>query len=281
MYRNPLRPDGLADLAGLGFTPEQHEERRQFIGGSDATIIASKDKEAINLLAQIKRGEAKGENLDNVLQVMLGHWSEPFILAWMEKLTGDKLVNRGVPVANGPFPWMRASLDAWNETKGMPVNAKHTNAFSNAEKVKDSYTAQVTHEMLCSGATSGLLAVLYGNHKFEIVQIDLDPLYAGELVEAEEEFWKAVQEGRDPHPVDIVAPPAPTPLLELDFSDSNSFTDAALKWLEHRDSAASFAEAEKLLKELIPAEAKRIFGHGVEIIKNARGAKSIRAMENV
>ena len=50
-----------------------------------------------------------------------------------------------------------------------------------------------------------MLSVIFGNHKYEMIEVASDWLYQLELLEAEEEFWDCVQTGREPVPVDAPA----------------------------------------------------------------------------
>jgi len=66
----------LLDAIGLG--ADQLAWRRAELGGSDADMILSGDVERSLRLWRRKRGEAEGEDLSEVLQVMLGSRTEAF-----------------------------------------------------------------------------------------------------------------------------------------------------------------------------------------------------------
>ena len=78
-------------LCALSLSGFDREERRAFIGGSDANIILSGDGERILRLWREKRGEAEPEDLCGVLPVMLGCWTEAFNRQWFERLSGERV----------------------------------------------------------------------------------------------------------------------------------------------------------------------------------------------
>ena len=88
------------------------EERRSFIGGSDANVILSGDAERILRLWREKRGEAEPEDLSSVLPVMLGCWTEPFNRQWFEQLVGRAGEGGGRSTVICPeHGWRRCTLD--------------------------------------------------------------------------------------------------------------------------------------------------------------------------
>ena len=95
-------------------------------------------------------------------------------------------------------PWRRCTLDGVVEATGAVWEAKHTSAFAKPEEVLERYMPQLQHNMAVAGAERAVLSVIFGNHKYEIIEVAADWLYQLELLEAEEEFWDCVQTGREP-----------------------------------------------------------------------------------
>jgi hypothetical protein len=60
---------------------------------------------------------------------------------------------------------------------------------------------------------------------------------------------------------------------------NNAWASSATIWLEHTDAAKARDEASKTLKDIVPADAKKCFGHGVIITRDRRGYLSLRAMK--
>ncbi len=274
-----FRPDLIADLTKLGLSEESKARRRKFIGGSDATIIASGDGHALNKLALQKRGMVPDDDLSDVLQPMLGLWTEPFNLAWAERVLGGTITRRGEVMIDPDCPWRSCTLDGWFD--GAPVQAKHVAAWAKTEEVVAKYTAQLHHEMMASAADKAHLSVIFGNNKFELVTVDFDPLFAGQLAEAEENFWTAVQEGRDPVPSLVKGPPVNiSELIEVDLTSSNSYANFASMWLATKDIANAHKKHTEELKSFCGPEARRVYGHGVEVTKAKNGALTVREMKD-
>ena len=69
------------------------QDRRSFIGGSDARIIMGDDEGALVRLWKEKRGEAEPEDLSGNLPVQLGLATEPLNRAWYERNTGRTITD--------------------------------------------------------------------------------------------------------------------------------------------------------------------------------------------
>jgi predicted phage-related endonuclease len=74
-------------MAVMAATP-QAQDRRGFIGGSDARIIMGSDDAALVRLWREKRGEVEPEDLSNNLVVQLGVATEDLNRRWYEANTG-------------------------------------------------------------------------------------------------------------------------------------------------------------------------------------------------
>jgi predicted phage-related endonuclease len=64
------------------------QDRRSFVGGSDARIIMGSDEAALVRLWREKRGEAEAEDLSGNLIVQLGSATEELNRSWYERNTG-------------------------------------------------------------------------------------------------------------------------------------------------------------------------------------------------
>ena len=67
-----------------------YEDRRSFIGGSDARIIMGTEEAALLRLWKEKRGEAEPEDLSDNLIVQLGLVTEPLNRNWYERNYGAR-----------------------------------------------------------------------------------------------------------------------------------------------------------------------------------------------
>jgi predicted phage-related endonuclease len=263
-------------LESLVLGAAEREERRSFIGGSDANLILSGDAEKVLRLWREKRGEAEPEDLSSTLAVMLGCWTESFNRQWFERLSGNRVTAVGSTFTCTRHPWRRCTLDGVMETSGAVWEAKHTSAFSKPEEILERYMPQLQHNMAVAGCDRAVLSVMFGNHKFESFEIASDWLYQLELLEAEEQFWDCVLTGREP--VALEPPPAPRSVgtREVCLEGNNAWASAAFDWLRHREAAKAHSSAVGLIKSLLEGDVARAFGHGIEAKRSKSGAISIR-----
>jgi hypothetical protein len=131
-------------------------------------------------------------------------------------------------------------------------------------------------EMICTGSKEALLSVIYGNERWGLIKVTYDALYAGEIIDAVTEFWKAVQEGRDPFPVAIEKPVEPDEWIEIDLTGNNEYADAVSRIKENYLAHLEYVKAEADIKALCPDNAKRVFGYDYEVVRNKRGARTAR-----
>jgi predicted phage-related endonuclease len=271
-----LEATGWPSLADLILSDTDLALRRQAIGGSDANVILSGDADRILQLWREKRGEGKPGDLSQVLRVMLGCWTEDFNRQWFERVSGERVGRIRQGLTCPKRAWRRCTPDGVVENSGAIWEAKHTSAFATSDEVLERYMPQLQHNMAVAGADRGILSVIFGNHKYEIIEVASDWLYQHELLEAEEHFWDCVLSGR--LPIAMEPPPAPRPvgIRELCLEGNNAWAAAAHDWLEHRDAAKAHAAATTLLKGLVDADVARAFGHGIEARRNKAGAITIR-----
>jgi predicted phage-related endonuclease len=264
------------DLDRLVMGTAGRKQRQSYVGGSDANIILSGDADRIMRLWRNKRGETEAEDLSSSLAVMLGCWTEAFNRQWFMRISGEVVSQVGQTYLCGQNQWRRCTLDGRIESTGAVWEAKHTNAFAKSDEVLERYMPQLQHNMAVAGADRAVLSVIFGNHKYEIIEVSADWLYQLELLEAEEEFWNCVINGREP--VAAVPPPPPRPLgtRELCLEGNNAWSSAAVDWLDNRDAAKAHAAATTLIKSLVEQDVCRAFGHGIEAKRSRSGAITIR-----
>ena len=275
--------DGAAETAwpalhSLTLNADAIAERRSFIGGSDANVILSGDRDRIIHLWREKRGEVGAEDLSGSLPVMLGCWTEAFNRQWYEQLSGKRVIGTGTAITCRTYDWRRCTVDGLVEGSGAVWEAKHTSAFAKVEDVLERYGPQLQHNMAVAGSETAVLSVLFGNHKFEIIEIAADWLYQLELLQAEEDFWDCVVSGREP--VAAIPPLAPRPIgtREVCLEGNNFWATAAFDWLKFREAAKLHASATVQLKDLIEQDVSRAFGHGIEAKRSKSGAVTIREL---
>jgi hypothetical protein len=154
--------------------------------------------------------------------------------------------------------------------------AKHTNAFAKPEEILERYMPQLQHNMAVTNADRAILSVIFGNHKYEILEVAADWLYQLDLMEAELKFWDCVLMGREP----VAAPPLPSPkpvgVREVSLQGNNAWASAAVDWLENREAAKRHSASCTQIKLMVEDDVGRAFGHGIEAKRSKSGAISIR-----
>jgi len=252
------------------------ENRRTFIGGSDARIIMGGDEAALVRLWREKRGEAEPEDLSGNLMVQLGRATEELNRSWYERNTGRQVRDAQRWVRHSAIPWMAATLDGIVEGTEAVFEAKFMLPWSFSEEAAaEKYMAQVQHNMWVTHLRTSVLSIITGGGKWVEVAITMDPLYLTVLVSAEKKFWRCVQSGEVPH---LIMAEPPRPRIEairiVDMSSSNSWGEFAALFRNTREAFLDHERAKSELKALMPEDAKQAIGHGVRGKRSKAGAVS-------
>jgi predicted phage-related endonuclease len=256
-------------------------DRRAFIGGSDARVIMSTDEAALIRLWREKRGEVGPEDLSSNLIVQLGKVTEELNRGWYERNTGRTVAGVQRLVRHSAIPWMAATLDGIVEGVGAVFEAKFMLPWSFSEEAAaEKYMAQLQHNMWVTHLRSAVLSIITGGGKWVEITVPMDPLYLSVLVAAEKKFWRCVQSGEPPHPINAEPPrPRIKAIRIVDMSPSNSWAEFAALFRSTRSAFLDHERAKSELKALIPEDAKEAIGHGVRGRRSSSGAVSFDLLE--
>jgi predicted phage-related endonuclease len=248
-----------------------HDNRRSFIGGSDARIVMGSDEAALLRLWREKRGEVGPGDLSGNLAVQLGKVTEDLNRSWYERNTGRTVGDVQRLVKHSAIPWMAATLDGIVDGTGAVFEAKFMLPWNFSEEAAaGKYMAQVQHNMWVTRLRTSILSIITGGGKWVEITIPMDPLYLSVLVSAEKKFWRCVQSGEPPH---LVNAEPPRPRIEairiVDMSASNSWAEFAALF---RNTRIAFLDHE-------PEDAKEAVGHGVKAKRSKSGAVSFDVLE--
>ena len=261
---------------------EWHATRRSGIGGSDANILMAGDPERICRLWHEKLGLVDPEDLSWVLPVQIGSLTEELNAAFYTHATGREVTDRNLQMVAPSIPYMRCELDGMTTTgAGHPAiwEAKHVNAFSNADEVKARYMPQLHHNMHIAGAKWAVLSLFLGTQKHEIIEVERDDGYLMTLLDVEKRFWDSVTSDIMPEGFAPQAAPVPFESLRtVDMTENNVWAMHSVDWLAHKDAAKTHENAAKALKSLIGNDVGKATGYGVQIKRNKAGSLMI-AME--
>jgi putative phage-type endonuclease len=260
---------------------KSYQNRRAFIGGSDARVIMGTDETALVRLWREKRGEAEPEDLSANLVVQLGTATEDLNRTWYERNTGRRVTDVQRRVKHSAIPWMVATLDGLVDETGAVFEAKFMLPWSFSEEAAaEKYMAQVQHNMWVTHSREAALSIITGGGKWVEITIPMDPLYLTVLVSAEKKFWRCVQSGEIPH---LINAEPPRPRIEairiVDMSSSNSWAEFAAIFRNTRNAFLEHERAKSELKALIPEDAKEAIGHGVRAKRSKAGAVSFDVLE--
>jgi len=258
-----------------------YDNRRFFIGGSDARIIMGRDEAALLRLWREKRGEAEPEDLSSNLVVQLGAATEELNRTWYERNTGRHVTDVQRRVRHSAIPWMVATLDGTVEATGAVFESKFMLPWSFSEEAAaEKYMAQLQHNMWVTHLRTSVLSIITGGGKWVEITIPMDPLYLSVLVSAEKKFWRCVQSGEPPH---LINAEPPRPRIEairiVDMSSSNSWAEFAALFRNTRSAFLDHERAKGELKALMPEDAKEAIGHGLWAKRSKSGAVSFDVLE--
>src|SRR5215471_17454671 len=239
-----------------------YENRRIFLGGSDARIIMGSDEAALIRLWREKRGEVEPEDLSGNLIVQLGVATEVLNRSWYERNTGGRVTDVQRRIKHSAIPWMVATLDGIVEGIEAVFEAKFMLPWSFSEEAAaEKYMPQLQHNMWVTHLRTSVLSIITGGGKWVEITISMDPLYLTVLVSAEKKFWRCVLSGETPH---LINAEPPRPRIEairiVDMSSSNSWAEFAALFRSTRGAFLDHERAKSELKALIPGDAKEAIG---------------------
>jgi len=264
----------------MALTAIQIAARTGKLGASDMNIVMGGDPLKIDKLWREKMGDKIPDDLSDVWPVYRGSETEQMHLNWIERRGIDGGVigisRRGDTVDHYQHDWAMCTLDGWVNELKCPIEVKWTNGNEPFDPViRDRYFPQCQWQMEMTGAEQCALSVIMGAAEPVVDMIKRDADYAKQMLERGWTFIQHVR-SRTP-PVDLPMVPLPVDATRVvDMQGNNEWANQAGIWTDLRDSAAAYDDAAKILKALVPADAKRCFGHGVQITRNRLGHLSLR-----
>lgn len=258
-------------------TQSQIAARAGKLTASRMACLMRADKEAILRLYRELIGEEAEEDLTGVWPVQLGAATEKLNLDWFERKHG-LLARRGEVVVHPDHSWAAATLDAWSPSLACPVETKHVGGREPLNTIIERYQPQCQWQMFVTRAKECALSVIMGADEPIVEFIPYAPDYAKEMLSRGSAFMVCVRTLTPPVELDPVLPPADASRY-YDMTGNNMWAAEAATWLNTRQGFESCRAAEALLKELVPADAKKAFGYGVRITRDRAGRLSLRKDE--
>ena len=271
--------ESTATLSGIvRFNPN---DRRHFIGGSDARIIMGDDEADLLRLWREKRGEVAPPDFSQNLIVQLGTVTEELNRRWYERCTGQTVKEIQKRLRHPINKWMAATLDGIVEQTGAIYEAKFMLPWAFSEEgAAEKHMAQLQHNMWVANARAGVLSIITGGGKWVEIKISADPLYQHLLITAEKKFWRCVQSGEPPR-LFGVEPPRPRlqAVRVVDMSASNAWAELSATFRRTKQACEEHEAAKIHLKKLVPEDVKEAVGHGLRAKRSKAGAISFELLE--
>jgi predicted phage-related endonuclease len=219
-------------------------------------------------------GQALPKDLSDVWPAQLGDATEELNLRWFQK-RNYPLSKSGEFVTHPQYPWAGCTLDGWCEELACPVEAKHTGGREPLEVIIERYQPQLQWQMACTQSKQAALSVIMGASQPIVEFVDRADEYIDEMIVRGRQFMGFVE--RKEPPVTLPAVPAPIDASKVyDMNGQNRWASNAFLWLENRKAALVCEDCAKTLKAIVPADAKKCFGHGVRITRDRAGRLSLR-----
>jgi len=255
----------------MALTAEQKAFRSKLLGGSDANTIMGGNEEHLLQLWKVKTGQEPDADLDDVLPVQMGVFTEPFNIQWFQKQTGRSVTDNGIQKVSATHPFMGCTLDGLTDDGLTVFEAKHVSAFSKEDEIMDRYYPQLTHNMLVCGVEKAVLSVFFGNHKYESYDVHLDAIYSDILIEEERKFWECVANNVPPVAAKVKVPVIDA-IRKVDMTGNNAWANYSSQMKLNVSGKMLYDEAVKELKKLVEDDVGEAYGYGISIKRDKKGS---------
>ncbi len=261
----------------MALTAQQLSAREGKLTASAVGVLMGGDSDRILSLWRQLSGDPDhtSNNLDNVWAVQLGNTTENLNLDWYERKTGRPVTRRGEVVVHPKVEWAACTLDGWIDSLSQPIECKHVGGREPLVKVIARYQPQCHWQMIVTNANGVQLSVIEGANEPIIECIPFDKEYADLLWSRADTFMKCVRTMTPPAPLPSLSPPK-IPSRSYHMVGNNQWSFEAGAWLESAPARERAKKAEASLKGMMPEDALRAHGYGVEIVRDRAGRLTLR-----
>lgn len=254
--------------------PEQIAARENKLTASRVACLMTGDAEKIYKLWQEMIGDPAfvPEDFSNNWPVNLGIATEALNLDWFARKHGE-VTRRGEVVVKNE--WMACTLDGWSKDHGCPIECKHVGGREAFDTVRARYMPQMTWQMIVTDATQCAFSVIEAANAPIVQFVPYDTAYATLLIQRASDFMRCVEDLVPP----VAQPPVEAPVIPLriyPMTGNNVWAANAVDWLANKEAKKIAERAEKELKAIVPADAARCHGHGIQITRSKGGLLYLR-----
>lgn len=259
----------------MGLTEKELEERRGYLGGSDAAaaIGLSTWKSPLQLYLE-KVGEApvQDDEEDANLPLQVGTLVEPLVIAKLEQKKKVKVIQQQRVFTDAKYPWRKARVDGISDPHDFLIEAK-TAGFIGQQWGKDDtdeiplqYMYQIQHNLSITGLEAAWVPVIIGNTRIRIYHILRDQELIDILIAGERRFWEE-------HVLKRIPPPASTKAdLKILYPNDNPKLPPAVASEDVRFALERFEDNKAKLKRIEDAQEQlyvligEAFGEAPELV---------------
>lgn len=259
-------------------TEEQKRLRTGKLTASRCGVLMSgSDSQLLDLWRELVGDpDYHAADLSGIWPVALGSHTEALNLDWYERKRRHEVIRRGEVVTHPEYDWAAATLDGWDNEENCPVETKHVGGHEPLATVLARYSPQFHWQMAVTETQQLYASIIEGASEPIIERITYSHGYGEELWRRAHHLMECVLSMTPP-----VAPPAVEglvkPVVTYDMKGNNRFGDCAVTWLETKDAVKKNKNSEADLKAMVPADAERVHGFGINISRDRAGRLSLRA----
>lgn len=261
----------------MALTTQQLAARKGKLTASAIGAIMGGDAgKVMNLWRELVGDPAfRPTDFTGVWPVVLGSATEELNLDWYEYKTHNEVTRRGDVVVRSDYPWAACTLDGWIPNLGCPIECKHVGGREPHAVIVARYMPQMQWQMAVTRADQCVLSVIEGAAEPRLDTIKCDPDYTAEMWVRAKRFMACVEAMTPPVAEERVEPPVAA-VVETDMSGRNEWASFAHEWVKHREAGEWAVKAERALKGMMPVDARRAYGYGVEITRDRAGRLTLK-----
>lgn len=233
------------------------KERQCGIGGSDVGAILGVNKYKTAFEVYLEKTEPIIGGREQSESAYFGDIFEDVVAKEFEKRTGKKVRRDRKHYKHKEYHFMVANIDRRVVGENAILECKTANQFLandwEGEEIPASYLLQVQHYLFVTEAELGYIAVLIGGQKFIWKQVQRDEELIEMIIEAENEFWKMVED-KTPPPLDGSSAAEKYLLEKYSNAEVGKIEELGL---EYKDKIKNLFEL-KYQKDLLDTQIKEI-----------------------